>query len=74
MGVIVVSGTGTEIGKTVVTAAVAATAAAQGRSVAVLKPAQTGLSRGDVFFGVDNTTLSRALDNDLFTPYEAKGL
>ncbi|MFI2454617.1 dethiobiotin synthase [Streptomyces sp. NPDC019539] len=47
MGVIVVSGTGTEIGKTVVTAAVAATAAAQGRSVAVLKPAQTGLSRGE---------------------------
>ncbi|HEX5568321.1 MAG TPA: thiamine ABC transporter substrate-binding protein [Streptomyces sp.] len=30
--------------------------------------------QGDVFFGVDNTLLSRALDNDLFTPYEAKGL
>ncbi|NYV78651.1 dethiobiotin synthase, partial [Streptomyces sp. UH6] len=37
MSVIVVSGTGTEIGKTVVTAAVAALAAAAGRSVAVLK-------------------------------------
>lgn len=47
MGVIVVSGTGTEIGKTVVTAAVAATAAARGRTVAVLKPAQTGLSHGE---------------------------
>ncbi|WP_432071907.1 dethiobiotin synthase [Streptomyces wuyuanensis] len=47
MGVVVVSGTGTEIGKTVVTAAVAAAAAAQGRTVAVLKPAQTGLSRGE---------------------------
>ncbi|MFJ2821425.1 dethiobiotin synthase [Streptomyces toxytricini] len=46
MGVIVVSGTGTEIGKTVVTAAVAAAAAAEGRSVAVLKPAQTGLEPG----------------------------
>ncbi|MGW7363189.1 thiamine ABC transporter substrate-binding protein [Streptomyces sp. NPDC054841] len=33
-----------------------------------------GSPQGDVFFGVDNTTLSRALDNDLFTPYEAKGL
>ncbi|MEE1941830.1 thiamine ABC transporter substrate-binding protein [Streptomyces sp. TRM 70361] len=30
--------------------------------------------QGDVFFGVDNTLLSRALDNDLFTPYEAQGL
>ncbi|GAA4929217.1 dethiobiotin synthase [Streptomyces coeruleoprunus] len=51
MAVVVVSGTGTEIGKTVVTAAVAAAAArAEGRSVAVLKPAQTGVGpdeRGD---------------------------
>ena len=30
--------------------------------------------QGDVFFGVDNTFLSRALDDGLFTPYEAKGL
>ncbi|AXK37269.1 thiamine ABC transporter substrate-binding protein [Streptomyces armeniacus] len=30
--------------------------------------------QGDVFFGVDNTLLSRALDNGVFTPYEAKGL
>ncbi|MEV8551015.1 thiamine ABC transporter substrate-binding protein [Streptomyces glaucescens] len=29
--------------------------------------------QGDVFFGVDNTLLSRALDNDLFQPYEPKG-
>ncbi|MBD0716051.1 dethiobiotin synthase [Streptomyces sp. CBMA370] len=43
MGIVVVSGTGTEIGKTVVTAALAAVATAAGRSVAVLKPAQTGL-------------------------------
>ncbi|MEV1048508.1 thiamine ABC transporter substrate-binding protein [Streptomyces sp. NPDC049916] len=33
-----------------------------------------GSPRGDVFFGVDNTLLSRALDNGLFTAYEAKGL
>ncbi|WP_367131049.1 MULTISPECIES: thiamine ABC transporter substrate-binding protein [Streptomyces] len=30
--------------------------------------------QGDVFFGVDNTLLSRALDNGIFAPYEAKGL
>ncbi|WP_329455396.1 thiamine ABC transporter substrate-binding protein [Streptomyces sp. NBC_01497] len=33
-----------------------------------------GDPQGDVFFGVDNTLLSRALDNGLFTPYTAKGL
>ncbi|MEV7426480.1 MULTISPECIES: dethiobiotin synthase [unclassified Streptomyces] len=47
MPVIIVSGTGTEIGKTIVTAAVAAAALARGRSVAVLKPAQTGLAPGE---------------------------
>lgn len=47
MGVIIVSGTGTEIGKTVTTAALAALALAQGRSVAVLKPAQTGVAPGE---------------------------
>lgn len=47
MTVIVVSGTGTEIGKTVTTAAVAALALAAGRSVAVLKPAQTGVAPGE---------------------------
>ncbi|MFE6838085.1 dethiobiotin synthase [Streptomyces sp. NPDC057705] len=43
MSVVVVSGTGTEIGKTVVTSAIAAAAIAAGLSVAVLKPAQTGV-------------------------------
>ncbi|MCX4694615.1 dethiobiotin synthase [Streptomyces sp. NBC_01408] len=43
MSVLVVSGTGTEIGKTVVTSAIAAAAVAAGLSVAVLKPAQTGV-------------------------------
>ncbi|MGW0820622.1 dethiobiotin synthase [Streptomyces sp. NPDC002845] len=50
MAVLVVTGTGTEVGKTVTTAAVAAVAVAAGRSVAVLKPAQTGVrphERGD---------------------------
>ncbi|WP_069174156.1 dethiobiotin synthase [Streptomyces griseus] len=44
MTILVVSGTGTEIGKTIVTAAVAA--AFRDRRVAVLKPAQTGLAPG----------------------------
>ncbi|MFD7687256.1 dethiobiotin synthase [Streptomyces sp. NPDC059781] len=43
MSVWVITGTGTEVGKTVVTAALAATALAAGRSVAVLKAAQTGV-------------------------------
>lgn len=43
MSVLVVTGTCTEVGKTVVTAAVAALACARGASVAVVKPAQTGV-------------------------------
>ncbi len=46
-GVLCVSGTGTEVGKTVTTAALAAVAARAGRSVAVLKPAQTGVAPGE---------------------------
>jgi dethiobiotin synthetase len=46
MTVLVVTGTGTEVGKTVVTAAVAALAAAAGQRVAVVKPAQTGVPPG----------------------------
>ncbi|WP_415951456.1 thiamine ABC transporter substrate-binding protein [Streptomyces sp. KLOTTS4A1] len=33
-----------------------------------------GNPQGDVFFGVDNTLLSRALDNEIFEAYEAEGL
>ncbi|CAK7282669.1 MULTISPECIES: dethiobiotin synthase [Streptomyces] len=50
MPVLVITGTGTEVGKTVTTAALAAAAVAAGRSVAVLKAAQTGVrpdERGD---------------------------
>ncbi|WP_424211542.1 thiamine ABC transporter substrate-binding protein [Streptomyces sp. BI20] len=58
---------------------------ASGYTVKVLKSGDAGAAlnqeiltkgspRGDVFFGVDNTLLSRALDNGVFTPYEAKGL
>jgi dethiobiotin synthetase len=45
--IVIVTGTGTEIGKTAVTAALAALAVAQGRRVAVLKPAQTGVAPGE---------------------------
>ncbi|MFE5855984.1 dethiobiotin synthase [Streptomyces sp. NPDC056500] len=47
MGIIVVSGTGTEIGKTVVTAALVAVARARGQRVAVVKPVQTGVSASE---------------------------
>jgi len=42
--VYIVTGTGTGVGKTIVTAALAALAADRGERVAVVKPAQTGLS------------------------------
>jgi dethiobiotin synthetase len=41
---LVITGTDTDVGKTVVTAAIAALALARGQRVAVLKPAQTGLA------------------------------
>ncbi|WP_194835252.1 dethiobiotin synthase [Nocardia sp. XZ_19_369] len=47
MSVLLVTGTSTEVGKTVVTAAVAAAALAAGRSVAVCKPGQTGIAPGE---------------------------
>ncbi|MGW3951639.1 dethiobiotin synthase [Streptomyces sp. NPDC004752] len=47
MPVLVITGTGTEVGKTVTTAAVAAAALGAGRSVAVLKAAQTGVGPGE---------------------------
>ena len=45
-GIVVVTGTGTGVGKTVVTAALAAIAQARGARVAVVKPAQTGVRTG----------------------------
>jgi dethiobiotin synthetase len=47
VAVLVVSGTGTDVGKTVVTAAVVAAARAAGRPVSVVKAAQTGLQPGE---------------------------
>lgn len=47
MPVIIITGTGTDAGKTVVTAGIAACAKEDGKRVAVLKPAQTGVSIGE---------------------------
>jgi len=44
MSVLVVTGTGTGVGKTIVTAALAALAVRRGTDVAVVKPAQTGVA------------------------------
>jgi dethiobiotin synthetase len=44
---LVITGTGTDVGKTIVTAAVAALATSTGKRVAVLKPAQTGVLPGE---------------------------
>jgi dethiobiotin synthetase len=45
--VVLVTGTGTDVGKTVVTAALAAVVRERGSTVAVVKPAQTGLADGE---------------------------
>ena len=47
MSIVVITGTNTDVGKTVVTAAIATLAAARGTSVAVVKPAQTGVAPGE---------------------------
>jgi len=45
-GIVLVTGTDTDVGKTIVTAAVAAAAQAAGLRVAVVKPGQTGVAQG----------------------------
>lgn len=45
--IVIVTGTGTGVGKTVVTAALAAQALASGQRVTVVKPVQTGVAEGD---------------------------
>jgi len=54
---IFVTGTGTEVGKTVVAATIARTLAGEGRRVAVFKPAVTGLDEG---VETDHALLRRA--------------
>lgn len=47
MSLLFVTGTSTDVGKTIVTAALAATARSAGAEVAVIKPAQTGVAPGE---------------------------
>jgi dethiobiotin synthetase len=65
-----VTGTGTEVGKSVVAATIAHTLAAQGQRVAVFKPAVTGLDEG---VETDHALLRRASgssqSNDEIAPY-----
>ena len=56
-----VTGTGTEVGKTVVAAAIARTLASEGKRVAVFKPAVTGLDEG---VETDHALLRRASGSD----------
>jgi dethiobiotin synthetase len=56
-----VTGTGTEVGKTVVAAAIARTLAAEGRRVAVFKPAVTGLDEDGE---TDHALLRRAAGSE----------
>jgi dethiobiotin synthetase len=58
---VLVTGTGTEVGKTVVAAAIARTLAADGKRVAVFKPAVTGLDEG---VETDHALLRRAAGSD----------
>jgi dethiobiotin synthetase len=60
-GGIFVTGTGTEVGKTVVAAVIAHAAAAAGRRVAVFKPCVTGLREGGE---ADHELLRRAAGSD----------
>jgi dethiobiotin synthetase len=58
-GVLFITGTGTGVGKTIVTAAVAALASAAGRRVAVVKLAQTGVHDGPGSDTPDLDTVTR---------------
>lgn len=65
-GVVVVTGTGTAVGKTVATASVAAVAMARGQRVAVVKPAQTGVFPGEPGDADEVVRLSGLAGSDAF--------
>ena len=74
MSILLVTGTDTGIGKTLVTAAIAAALAARGMRIGVAKPAETGCSeRGGVLYPEDAATLAAAAGApeplDLVCPY-----
>jgi dethiobiotin synthetase len=69
---VLVTGTGTEVGKTVVAATIAHTLAGEGKRVAVFKPAVTGLEEPPAD-GADHELLRRAAgsmqSDDEIAPY-----
>jgi dethiobiotin synthetase len=67
--ILVVTGTGTGVGKTIVTAALAALAVDRGASIAVVKPAQTGLQPDEAGDLDDVRRLSGADDLHEFVRY-----
>lgn len=69
MAVLIVTGTGTGVGKTIVTAALAALAVERGSDVAVVKPAQTGLQPHEPGDLDDVRRLSGATDLHEFVRY-----
>ena len=74
MSLVLVTGTDTGIGKTVVTSALAAALAARGTRVGVVKPVETGCPRhGDALLPEDATTLAAAAGDgsalDAICPY-----
>ncbi|MDQ6874534.1 MAG: dethiobiotin synthase [Actinomycetota bacterium] len=69
MTVLLITGTGTGVGKTAVTAAVAALARDRGASVAVVKPAQTGLRPGEAGDLAEIGRLSGVADLHEFARY-----
>lgn len=69
MSILVVSGTSTGVGKTVVTAAVTALAMAQGQRVAVVKPAQTGVGPNEAGDLAEVTALTGCTDTHEYYRY-----
>ncbi len=69
MSILLVTGTGTGVGKTVTTAALAALAAARGASVAVVKPAQTGVAEGEPGDLAEIVRLAGVTDTHEFARY-----
>lgn len=69
MKIVFVTGTNTGVGKTVVTAAIAACALAAGETVAVVKPVQTGVTEGEPGDLAEVARLSGAEDLHEFARY-----
>jgi len=69
VSVLIVTGTGTDVGKTIATAALASVAASSGQRVAVVKPAQTGVAVGEPGDLAEVTRLSGVRDTFEFVRY-----